>query len=70
MRWQTVSLAAAAELISEKNSEESPMRMSQCGLQRDHFLSFSKARPVLGKIIINFPISDTPREAQSADDMC
>lgn len=46
------------------------MRMSQCGLQRDYFLSFSKARSVLGKIKINFPISDTPQEAQSADDTC
>lgn len=66
---ETVSLvAAAAEEISDNKSEESPVRMCQCGPQRDHFLSFSKAGSVLGKIIINFPISDASQEVQSAND--
>lgn len=49
IRWETLSLAV--EETTDKNSEESPMRMCQCGLQRDHFLNFSKARSILGKMI-------------------
>lgn len=67
VRWETLSLAA--EEATDKNSEESPVRMCQCGLQRDHFLKFLKGQVNLRKDNKLILTSETSQEVQSTRDV-